>query len=81
MKRLLKLAVVGLLVVSAGCYHATMIETGLTPSAQVEEKDFAAGWLFGLVGPNIETEQVPARVREGRDGSQLRKPARGMAHR
>ncbi len=46
---------ISLLVVLAGCYHAT-IETGLPPSAQTLEKSFASGWIYGLVPPStVET--------------------------
>ncbi len=46
---------ISLLVVLAGCYHAT-IETGLPPSAQTHEKSFASGWIYGLVPPStVET--------------------------
>lgn len=47
----LRVSVAVLLIAALGCYHAT-VETGLTPSAQVVEKSFAAGWLFGLVPPS-----------------------------
>ena len=48
-RRIFALAlVVGL---STGCYHAT-IETGATPSAQVIEKPWASGWIYGLVPPS-----------------------------
>jgi len=46
-----KLVVVGLLLILAACYHAT-IETGLPASAQVIEKSFASGWIYGLVPPS-----------------------------
>ena len=59
MKRIATLALACLAVTALGCYHATMVETGLTPSTQTVEKSFAAGWLFGLVGPNIETNKCP----------------------
>lgn len=43
------------IVLSAGCYHAT-IDTGLTPSGATVEKSFAHGWLYGLVPPStVET--------------------------
>jgi hypothetical protein len=35
----------------SGCYHAK-VSTGLTPSAEVHELSFAAGWIFGLVPPS-----------------------------
>ncbi len=45
----------GLVVLLAGCYHAT-IETGLPPSAQTLENSFASGWIYGLVPPStVET--------------------------
>ena len=41
----------------SGCYHAS-IETGATPSAQVIEKPWASGWIYGLVPPStVETAQ------------------------
>jgi len=49
--RILKLSVAGLLIAALACYHAT-VDTGLKPSAQVVEKSFAAGWIFGLVPPS-----------------------------
>ena len=51
MHRILKLSVAGLLIAALACYHAT-VDTGLKPSAQVVEKSFAAGWIFGLVPPS-----------------------------
>ena len=33
------------------CYHAT-IETGATPSTTTIEKNFASGWIYGLVPPS-----------------------------
>lgn len=51
MSRILTLSVACLLVGTFGCYHAT-VETGLTPSNEVVEKSFAAGWIFGLVPPS-----------------------------
>jgi hypothetical protein len=54
MRRIGKFAVVALLL-SAGCYHAT-IDTGLTPSTVQIEKHWASGWIYGLVPPStIET--------------------------
>ncbi len=53
--RLAALATVVLL--GSGCYHAT-IETGATPSAQVIDKPWASGWVFGLVPPStVQTAQ------------------------
>jgi hypothetical protein len=40
---------------STGCYHAT-IETGATPSTETISKQWAAGWVLGLVPPStVET--------------------------
>src|SRR5262245_58943903 len=39
-----------LLLLSAGCYHAS-IESGMKPGNDKIEKDWAAGWAWGLVGP------------------------------
>lgn len=35
----------------AGCYHATVVDTGLQPSMQTIEKTFASSWIYGLVPP------------------------------
>jgi len=48
-------AVVGMVLGTAGCYHAT-IETGATPSTVVITKPWASGFVFGLVPPStVET--------------------------
>jgi hypothetical protein len=55
--RALKIITVGAVLVSAGCYHAT-IDTGRTPSTVTIEKHWASGWIYGLVPPStIETAQ------------------------
>lgn len=52
MHRLLpQLYILAITAISAGCYHAT-IETGATPTAEVLEKSFASGWVYGLVPPS-----------------------------
>src|SRR5439155_1208035 len=52
MSRFLRLSLVGVFAFETlACYHAT-VDTGLKPSAQVVEKSFAAGWIFGLVPPS-----------------------------
>lgn len=53
----------GVVLVSGGCYHAT-IETGATPSNQVIEQPWAASWISGLVPPKtVETaSQCPNGV-------------------
>lgn len=45
------LSLLAVVLVASGCYHAR-IETGLTPSAQVIDKPFASGWIYGLVPPS-----------------------------
>ena len=48
-------AAVATVLATAGCYHAT-IDTGATPSTQVVSKEWAAGWIYGLVPPStVET--------------------------
>ena len=43
------------LVLSAGCYHA-VVDTGRPPSPQVIDKEWAHGFLWGLVPPStVET--------------------------
>jgi hypothetical protein len=39
------------LIVTGGCYHAT-VETGATPSTVVIDKSFASSWIYGLVPPS-----------------------------
>lgn len=56
------LSVAALTAASAACYHAT-IETGATPSADVLEKSFASGWIYGLVPPS--TVSAAARCPHG----------------
>lgn len=63
MHRISQLILVLLISLSAaGCYHAR-IETGLTPSAQVIDIPFAAGWVYGLVPP--ETVKASAQCTNG----------------
>ena len=42
--------IAALLLLSAGCYHAS-IESGMKPGNDKIEKEWAAGWAWGLVGP------------------------------
>ena len=47
-----------LLLLSAGCYHAS-IESGRKPGNDKIEKDWASGWAWGLVGPEpIEAQST-----------------------
>jgi len=46
-----RLGFLALLLVGAGCYHAT-IETGATPSPMVVRNGFASSWIYGLVPPS-----------------------------
>ena len=52
-----------LAVTGVGCYHAT-IESGLPPSSQTVENDWAPSWIAGLVPPKtVETaERCPDGV-------------------
>ena len=56
-RRLRHAAIVLLLAGSAGCYHAT-VETGLTPSPQTVEKQWASSFIFGLVPPSTMSTQA-----------------------
>jgi hypothetical protein len=53
MRRFLVVPIVILL--SAGCYHAT-VDTGLPPSNEQITKSFASSWIAGLIPPStVET--------------------------
>ena len=53
MRRLLVVPIVILL--SVGCYHAT-VDTGLPPSNEQIKKSFASSWIAGLIPPStVET--------------------------
>ena len=60
--KLRSLAVLTLVLVLAGCYHAT-IETGRAPSAQVVENPWAHSFIGGLVPPS--TVDVAAECSNG----------------
>ena len=56
MTRLSKVAVLCGAGVLTACWHAT-IDTGLAPSSQVIEKQWASAWIIGLVPPKtVETQ-------------------------
>ena len=56
MPRSLKPALAGATLALAACWHAT-VDTGLTPSTQVVEKNWASAWIIGLVPPStLETQ-------------------------
>jgi Bor protein len=42
--------IAALLLLSAGCYHAS-IESGMKPGTDKIEQEWASGWAWGLVGP------------------------------
>ena len=42
--------IAALLLLSAGCYHAS-IESGMKPGTNKIEEEWASGWAWGLVGP------------------------------
>jgi Bor protein len=51
--RLIRGAIIGLIVLGTGaCYHAT-VNTGLAPSSTVIRKEWAHSFLYGLVPPNV----------------------------
>ena len=51
------LAPICFIALTSACYHAT-IDTGLTPSTVTIEKEWASGWILGLVPPSpVETAQ------------------------
>jgi len=57
MRRVTPLCALVLLTLLAGCYHA-VVETGLPPSPQVVEKQWAHSFLWGLVPPStVETKE------------------------
>ena len=43
--------IAALLLLSAGCYHAS-IESGMKPGNDKIEKEWASGWAWGIVGPD-----------------------------
>jgi hypothetical protein len=51
MRSIMAVSLFSLLVLSAGCYHAT-VETGLPASNTVIDKPWASGWVYGLVPPS-----------------------------
>ena len=50
------------ILVLAGCYHAT-VETGLAPSNTVISEPFASAWVYGLVPPS--TVSTAAKCPDG----------------
>ena len=46
-----------LLVGITGCYHAT-IETGVAPSGQTVDREWASSWIYGLVPPSTTETQA-----------------------
>lgn len=46
-----RIAIVFAVVALTGCYHVT-VNTGLAPSAQVVENQWALSWIAGLIPPN-----------------------------
>ncbi len=62
MKGLASIASIGVILALAGCYHATIV-TGLPASAETVDKQWAAGWLWGLVPP--KTVETAAKCKSG----------------
>jgi Bor protein len=58
-----KLVLLGVVLAMSGCYHATVV-TGAAPGSEKVEKEWASGWVFGLVAPDtMETQsKCPAGV-------------------
>jgi hypothetical protein len=56
------LMVVAVAFLSTGCYHATIV-TGLPASSDVMTKEWANGFIFGLVAPS--TVETAARCKNG----------------
>jgi hypothetical protein len=54
--------IAALLLLSAGCYHAS-IETGMKPGNDKIEKEWASGFAWGLVGP--ETIEAQSKCTGG----------------
>lgn len=52
-----------LFVFSAGCYHA-IVDTGVAPSAERINRNWASSWIYGLVPPKptFTSERCPAGV-------------------
>ncbi len=55
-------SVIAICFASIACYHA-VIDTGLAPSTQVIDKQWAHGFLFGLVPPS--TVETASRCQHG----------------
>lgn len=51
MRRQLSIAIAATSMLATGCYRAT-VQTGLRPSPQVVERQWAHGYLWGLVSPD-----------------------------
>ncbi len=51
MRRVASLATISALVLSAGCYHAT-ITTGRPASTTIVQNEWASSWIAGLIPPS-----------------------------
>jgi hypothetical protein len=51
MNRKMLIAAAATSLIATGCYRAS-VQTGLQPAPQVIERQWAHGYLWGLVGPN-----------------------------
>ena len=52
--------VITVLFFSMGCYHAK-ISTGATPSSTTIDENWAQGWAWGLMGPELDTKSKCSR--------------------
>lgn len=50
MRSIRAVAVLAIAVLASGCYHAT-VDTGLRPSGEIVQKNWAHGFVYGLVPP------------------------------
>jgi hypothetical protein len=51
-----KPVLLGVVLAMSGCYHATVV-TGATPGSEKIEKEWASGFVFGLVPPDTTETQ------------------------
>ncbi len=59
--------------VAPACYHAT-VETGATPSTVTIEKEWAAGWIYGLVAPSTVATREKCKTGVAKVETQLSLP-------
>jgi hypothetical protein len=52
MRTLPRLAIIAVILISSGCYHA-VIETGRPPGGERVDQLWARSWVYGLVPPDV----------------------------